>query len=165
MKKKRNKKEKVAFWKKLSPEWDRVSGHIGNVIDNGHAVDYFLNGSLAILGVAATNDIRGALIGPIGLRLAQGGNVLAGGVGLAILGSLGVVSVAPGVIDIFDPATPQKILPPTQGYTPEEPNAGCPSGKTKMINFGSLMCVPDDLVGDFQHRGWEKYSDYIARTT
>lgn len=153
------KKNKIAFWKRQSPEITRITNHIGNIINNGHAVDYFLNGSLALMGIYSFKDIRGAVLGPLGLKLAQSGNLAAGGVGLGILGLLGLTTFAPSALDIFDP---DKVKEYQEKIKPPENNE-CKSGFTKMINFGQILCVSDDFVKFYQYRGWEKYTDYLNR--
>lgn len=95
-------KKKQAFWKKLGPEIERTTRHIGNIIDKSNVaqiVDALIYGGVAIQGALVMNDPRGALIGPIGLKLAQSPNLIAGGAGIAVLAALGLASIAPSAID------------------------------------------------------------------
>lgn len=97
------KKPKQAFWKKWGPESKEITDHIGHAIDNGHIIDYLLYGSLALIGAQATQDIRGALIGPIGLKLALSGNDIAGASGILILATLGLTELGISGKDIKNP--------------------------------------------------------------
>ena len=92
----REKKKKQPFWKKTSPELKHVTDHIGKVIDNSKLTDFiefFIYAGLAYVGAEKLKDWRGALIGPIGLKLATSMNIVAGTAGIAILGVLGLASI------------------------------------------------------------------------
>lgn len=94
----RKSKRREPFWKSLGPDFRHVTDHIGHVIDNSKVSDFIdvaIYGGLAYVGADVYKDIRGALIGPIGLKLAQSGNIVSGAAGLAILGVLGLSVVAP----------------------------------------------------------------------
>jgi len=146
------KKNKKPFWKKTNPELEHITNHIGKIIDNSnlsHIIDAFLYGGTAILGIQATGDIRGALIGPIGLKLASSRNEVAGLAGCGVLATLGLIT-------IVDFGQPDSIPKPLS-------NGECELGYTDMINMGMHLCIRDDDVHYFQNRGWERYSDYLQR--
>ena len=85
------KKQRKPFWKKdFGPEFEHVSAHIGKAIDSGKIIDYLLYGGLAYAGYELFQDWKGALFGPVALRLAQSGNLAAGASGVAGLLLLGV---------------------------------------------------------------------------
>lgn len=92
------KKPKVPFWKKLDPELQSIATHIGKMTDNMKLNDWADLGiiaGLAYLSYDVTQDLRGALIGPIGYKLAttMGGTPpLSQIAGLTILAALGMAS-------------------------------------------------------------------------
>lgn len=77
---------------------------------------------LAYVGYKAVGSWPGLLVGPIGLKLAQSGNIVSAGAGLAILSGLGLASVAKGIEhvvpaesgDIYNPDV--KPVCPTKAY-------------------------------------------------
>lgn len=155
-KKKRKKKVKVPFWKKWPPEIQHITDHAGKIIDNSKISDFinvFLNLGLAYAGAETFKDWKGAFIGPIALKLAQSENIIAGTAGVATLGILGFAfAVGRG------PEEP----PQTPGVGPFAPGE-CPEGYTLMIKMGGYHCVIEHEVHFWQNRGWERYSDYLAR--
>jgi len=98
MKKKTNKKKvKLPFWKKWGPEATHITDHAGHIIDNSNVsqlVEALLYLGTAYVGVEATGDIRGALIGPIGLKLASSMNLAAGTAGVLVLTTLGLLTIS-----------------------------------------------------------------------
>lgn len=95
----KEKRKREPFWKKFGPDIRHVTDHIGHVLDNSRVsdfIDVFLYGGLAYLGTEVVHDWRGALIGPIGLKLAQSQNEISGLAGLGILATLGLASIPGG---------------------------------------------------------------------
>ena len=100
-KKPRKKKVKEPFWKKLNPELQHIGKHIGKIIDNSSlkdVTDVAMMGALAYLGYEHFKNPAGALIGPLGYKLAttMGGQPPASQIaGLAILGAMGLAYYNP----------------------------------------------------------------------
>jgi len=115
MVKRKKKKVKVPFWKKFGPEANHIFDHAGHIIDNS-SVDQLAEALLylgtAAWGVQVTGDLRGALIGPIGLKLASSMNVIAGGAGVAILTTLGLLTISK--------ISPTAVMP-TWAFWPQPP--------------------------------------------
>jgi len=157
MVKDRKKKVKEPFWKiKASPELKHITDHAGHIIDNSKIsdlLDVLINFGLAWAGVETFRDWKGALVGPIALKLATSMNIVAGTAGVATLGVLGFAYAA-GRGPEEPPQTPS-VGP----FTPGE----CPEGYTLMIRMGGYHCVVNHEVHFWQNRGWERYSDYLAR--
>ena len=154
----------------MGPELKHVSDHIGSVIDNSRAQDLvnaFLNIGLAYAGYEIFRDWKGALLGPISLKLATSNNLAAGTAGVVGLASLGLAAGAGKKLSeilLIDVPDPPEIPGPGQ-TDPEtgEPKGRCGENMTLMIRMGALLCVPDDQIGNFEYRGWEKHSDYVKR--
>lgn len=94
--KKKIKKIKEPFWKKLGPEGKHIADHVGHIVDHSstsEVIDAFINLGLAYQGVIVSKHILGALIGPIGLKLATARNEVAGLAGVSVLAALGVCSL------------------------------------------------------------------------
>jgi len=97
----RKKKEKLPFWKKLGPEFKNIGDHIGKIIDNSSlkdVSDVAIMGALAYVGYQHFKSPQGALIGPLGYKLAttMGGQPPASQIaGLAILGAMGLAAYDP----------------------------------------------------------------------
>lgn len=93
---KKTKSIKKPFWKKLDPELKHIATHIGKIIDNtnlSQIQDFILNIGLAYAGYELAQDWRGALVGPVGLKLAESGNAASGAAGVAALTALGFASI------------------------------------------------------------------------
>lgn len=67
--------------------------HIGKAVDRMDPVDGLLYGAVAYVGYDLTKDWKGALIGPIALKLATSPSEIAAVAGIAALGSLGLLYV------------------------------------------------------------------------
>lgn len=116
------------FWEKWGPDVRYIADHVGHVIDNSRISDFIdaaLYGGTALLGMQVTGDIRGALIGPIGLKLATSMNIVAGTAGVSILGVLGLAAIGGPVTVDTKPVQKngQNILEVTdsEGNTQEYP--------------------------------------------
>lgn len=153
----KEKKNKLAFWKKLGPEGQRVSEHIGKIIDNSRlqgATDAIINLALAYYGVKAFGHIGGAIIGPISLKLATARNEVAGAAGVAGLALLGVASTG-RVQDIVEALiNPEVVLVDGQrfgrdqivapSFSPDFPyELTCPEGYTLKRGPSAAFCIPN----------------------
>jgi len=124
----KEKRKRKPFWKKYGPEWKHVTDHVGKVIDNSNlsqVIEALLYGGLAFQGASVMKDIRGAIIGPIGLKLAMSANIVSGASGVAILAGLGLASVAPSLppppysktaAEVEQLAWWEKIFYPSNGF-------------------------------------------------
>ena len=94
-------KKKEPFWKKLGPEFKNIGDHIEKIIDNSSlkdVSDVAMMGALAYIGYQHFKSPEGALIGPLGYKLAttMGGTPPASQIaGLAILGAMGLAAYDP----------------------------------------------------------------------
>ena len=78
-------------FRRTAKEWEKsIAGHIGKAIDSGHMADYLLYAGLAYLGYEHFGDIKGAIWGPVCLKLAMSPNIVAGTSGILGLVTLGV---------------------------------------------------------------------------
>jgi len=95
--------KRLPWWKK-HPEIERITRHIGKIIDNSRPEDWVnvaLYGAAAIAGYQAArrlgadwiNALGGAATGLVAMRLAQSGNLIAGASGAAALGVIGLIDV------------------------------------------------------------------------
>lgn len=94
----KKKKARKGF-KRSKKEWEEsIAGHIGKAIDRIEPLEGLLLIGLALAGVEAFGDWKGALLGPIGLKLAmtQGGTPpIAQIAGVTALGILGAAYIPP----------------------------------------------------------------------
>ena len=156
VKQKKQKKTKLAFWKKLGPEGQRVADHVGKIIDNSRiqeATDAIINLALAYYGVKAFGHIGGAIIGPISLKLATARNDVAGAAGVAGLAALGLASTG-RVQDIVEALiNPELVLVDGQrfdrdqivapSFSPDFPyELTCPVGHRLVRGPSAAFCVP-----------------------
>lgn len=133
---KKKKKEKKAFWKKLDPELQRVTDHLGHIIDNSNVkqiTDTLLNLGLSYQGIVVTKNIMGGLIGPLGLKLAQSPNIVAGSAGLAILSGLGIGSI-------------QALGDKPQPKPDDQGQLSCPEGFTLILDTSTNTHVCAQIV-------------------
>lgn len=109
---------KKPFWKKYGPEVKHMTDHLGHVINNSNAMD-MMNAALyagtSMLGMVAFNDIRGGLIGPIGLKLATSPSNIAAGAGVGILSILGLATVLPQHLEALQDPDKALVVDPTTG--------------------------------------------------
>ena len=119
------------------------------------ALDITVNLGLAYLGYQTFRDWRGALVGPVSYALAKSPNIAGSIAGVGGLTILGLFSVAGEGIQ-HPPQEPMKAPEEIGGQT-------CQQGYTLMIRAGAKICIIDEEVHYWQGRGWEKFSDYLAR--
>ncbi|MBA7530981.1 hypothetical protein ES705_23192 [subsurface metagenome] len=159
VKQKKQKKTKLAFWKKLGPEGKRVADHVGKILDNSRiqeATDGIINLALAYYGVKAFGHIGGAIIGPISLKLATARNEVAGAAGVAGLACLGLASTG-RVQDIVEALiNPEIVLVDGQrfgadevvapSFSPDFPyELTCPDGYRLVRGPSAAFCVPNPV--------------------
>lgn len=149
----RKSRERKPFWKKFGVEMQHVTDHIGHIINNSRlseVVDTSIYGGLALLGVLQFNDLRGAIIGPVGLKLAMGGNIVGGATGVAMLASIAIAPAASDLLtntlgNLGDPNTViiegQTIK--NEDLRPMNPDGSCPMGYRLHSNPYFKVCIPE----------------------
>jgi hypothetical protein len=133
-----------AHWnesKKSLPE--SLRGHLGTLLDNATpktAVDAAINAGLAYLGFEVFGDWKGALVGPIALKLATADSEIGAAAGVAALGILGLLPVAGGVINAW-----KEWVEQLTGRTVEwaDTSGNCPPGYTKYVGHQGVYCLKD----------------------
>lgn len=110
--KKRQKREKKAWWKQ-TPELERITRHIGKHIDNLKSEDilnYIGAAICAAGGYTATKNLgadditaltTGAPLGLIAYQLVKAPNLIAGASGAAILAGLGIINIYNPLANVF----------------------------------------------------------------
>jgi len=116
-KSKTSKRKRLPWWKK-NPEIERITRHIGKVIDNSKIDDWLNLALYGIVGIAGyqaasklgVDGLGGATAGIIALRLATSDNEIAGASGTAVLAAIGLIDAvnplaeavaqAPGVREV-----------------------------------------------------------------
>jgi hypothetical protein len=120
----KKKRESKPFWKKMSPELQSVTSHIGKIIDNSNlrdVADAIIMGALAYLGFETFQDWRGAIVGPVGYKLAttMGGTPPVSQItGLGLLGALGLLTVSKTWVNVGGVWVPYFENPEGKSYTP-----------------------------------------------
>lgn len=158
----RGKRGRKAFWKK-SPEIERVSDHIGRAIDRLPVVDTILNIGLAYLGYELTKDWKGALIGPIALKLATANNIVAGGAGIATLAFLGLTGG--GALEIvksqwqMEEEALRSGEPLYNNPIVENGRHVCEGGYLLMERAGVRICVDPNRKLGYIRWGWKEVTD------
>lgn len=161
----KEKKKKQPFWKKTSPELKHVTDHIGKVIDNSKLsdfLDFTINAGLAYAGFRVFNDWKGALIGPIALKLATSRNLVAGSAGVIMLTGLGFCIGSSGIQEfIQDPIGSwnrdmEALMSGIPVYTEPTPEGQCENGRVLMERQGVQICVDSWRVMGYERWGWRR---------
>ena len=126
------------------------------------AFNLAINVGLAYAGVRVFNDWKGALIGPIALKLAQSDNLVAGGAGVVMLTGLGFCIGSSGIQHFLqDPmgSWNRDMEALTSGepvYTPPNEEGLCENGRVLMERQGVRICVDSWRVMGYERWGWHR---------
>jgi len=165
MVKEKKKRVKEPFWKKLGPEAKHITDHAGHIIDNSKLSDlmnFAINAGLAYAGFKVFDDWKGALIGPIALKLAGSMNVVAGAAGVIMLTGLGFCIGSSGVQEfIQDPQGSwdrdmEALMSGTPVYNEPTPEGQCANGQVLMERQGVRICVDSWRVMGYERWGWRR---------
>lgn len=107
-----------AFWKK-TPELERITRHIGKVVDR-LSFDDIIALSLGAWGYIHTQHPIGFPLGLLGYKLALARNTASGAAGLAMLGFTGLI----GITEEQRRAVQQFFMPKTQNLPEWWPRSG-----------------------------------------
>jgi len=172
----KKKKKSDPFWKK-KPELERITRHIGKLIDRipPEAVSEIgLNAALAYAGYQVWKDWKGALFGPIALRLARspgGTPPVSQMAGVAGLTYLGLCFTGGGFGDfLIDPVGSFEregqllrqrggvlYVPPKTEVIDGETVIKCDEGMVRMKRSGyPSICVDEERIKGYERWGWSR---------